>query len=139
MHHLSPGPSHQGPAIMDWGLQPGTGHTPHMLTLMIIDSVTHILRTLSPDIDNTRLLITLTMLQESPLQPPVPECGGPPARRVWPRPRAPLLLTQGPHGQQWSPGDQGQTALPHLPDGGPGPQHQPVQPGALHQPEPPVP
>ena len=96
------------------------------------------------------------MLQESSLQPPVPECGG---RGSAPRPgrlrlgaRPLVLLPQGaphhvssrgrgPPGGQWSPGDggQGQTALPHLPDGGPGPQHQPVQPGALHQPQPSVP
>ncbi len=98
-----------------------------------------------------------SLLQESPLFPPVPQCGG---RGSAPRPgglrlgpRALVLLPQGapgdvsprrPPGGQWSPGDggpraPGQAAQPHLADGGPGPEPQPVQPGALHQPQPPVP
>ena len=35
--------------------------------------------------------------------------------------------------------DQGAPALADLADGGPGPEHQPVQPGALHQPLAPLP
>ena len=35
--------------------------------------------------------------------------------------------------------DQGAAALADLADGGPGPEHQPVQPGALHQPLAPLP
>lgn len=92
------------------------------------------------------------MLQESSLQPPVPQCGGrgsaPRPGRLGLRPRPLVLLPQGaprdvscprgPPGGQWSPG-QGEAALPHLADGGPGPEHQSVQPGALHQPQSPVP
>ena len=89
----------------------------------------------------------MTMFQESALQSPVPQWGAAPqpGQRLSPRPR--LLLAQGAPGDvsprapggQWSPGGEGQTALTDLSDGGPGPQHQPVQPGALHQPQPPVP
>ena len=113
--------------------------------MMIIDSVTHIscMKTLLTDINHT-------LFQESSLEPPVPECGG---RGSAPRPgrlglgaRPLVLLPQGaprdvrprPPGGQWSPGP-GQAALAHLADGGPGPQHQPIQPGALHQPQPSVP
>lgn len=88
----------------------------------------------------------MTMFQESALQSPVPQWWAAPlSLRPSPRPR--LFLAQGAPGDvsprapggQWSPGGEGQTALTHLSDGGPGPQHQPVQPGAMHQPQPPVP
>ena len=93
----------------------------------------------------------MTMFQESALQSPVPQCGAAPQSgqrlSLRPRPRPLLLLAQGAPGDasprapggQWSPGAEGQTALTDLSDGGQGPQHQPVQPGALHQPQPPVP
>ena len=98
-----------------------------------------------------------SLLQESPLLPPVSQCGGrgpaprPGSLRLCPRPL--VLLPQGspsdvslrgPPGGHWSPGDgrpraPGEAAITDITDGGPGTEHQPVQPGALHQPQPPVP
>ena len=95
--------------------------------------------------------LMISMFQESSLQSPVPQCRAAPhpgqrlSLRPSPGPR--LLLPQGPPGDvsprcpggQWSPGDQGQATITDLSDGGQSSQHQPVQSGALHQPQPPVP